>query len=70
MPKEDSELFEKAEIHRVIGVCSRMLVSSQQLQASRKFEFIETAKKMFPEGATEEEVSFRINKLLREEFLQ
>ena len=64
------EKFEKAEIHKVIAVCSRMLVKSQQIQESRKSEFIESAKKMFPEDATEEEVSSRIHKLLKEEFLQ
>ncbi len=65
-----SDLFKTAEIHRVINICSRVLVNSQQIQPSRKIEFIETAKKMFKEPASEEEVSFKINQLLREEFLQ
>jgi hypothetical protein len=67
---EEEPIYTKQYMEKLIANCARFLVDDEQLPLTRKQEFIEKAKSLFKDRATESEFNYKVNQLYLEDFVQ
>lgn len=67
---EEEPIYTRKYIDQLIANCARFLIEDEQLPLTRKQEFIQKAKSLFKDRATESEFNYKVNQLYLEDFVQ
>lgn len=68
--KDEEPVYSKQYMDRLIANCARFLVDDEQLPPTRKQEFIDKARSLFNDKATESEFHYKVNQLYLQDFVQ